>query len=286
MVVGGCGFALKVAAAPDPNCVSYLTVGDSDCRAQAARQTMAPPLNQNTQSTPPAEAKSEVDRYLDNYGKPPREFVEFYLNPTAENASRWMQTYQQMIQKGQDLSKAWTEAEQLYRGAQSSGAAPIPPALIEPQEPLQMPSLPPVQSQVAEPAPVPAAGRFGAFADALPTSPQTANGIRPKSVSLTYFFSQTCPYCTRMNLELAVLSKEKSGKLTFTCVDVTPVGPTSRPDESYITSKLPCKWRLPDAGEVEREGVQQTPTLVIQKEGELPVRLSGYVPLAQLRQYF
>ena len=89
-----------------------------------------------------------------------------------------------------------------------------------------------------------------------------------------------------MTPDLAILSKEKEGKLAFTCVDVTPVGPTIRPNEAYITSKLPCKWRLPDEGEVVRENVAQTPTMIIQRQGEAAVRLSGYVPLAQLRNYF
>ncbi|RYG62141.1 MAG: thioredoxin [Alphaproteobacteria bacterium] len=290
-------FAANAAAAPDPTCVSYLTVGDSNCKPPAQPEPQRPAQRPDIESMAGMPPKTEVDKYLDSYGKPPREFVEFYLNPTAENATKWVQTYQQMLQKGQDLSRAWSDAEELYKTGQP-GAAPLPasaPArLMEPaaMAPAPSPNMPAgMPSQLpAQVAPMPsmgaAPGRFGAFANTAPSAQPTTNGIRAKGVNLTYFFSQTCPYCTRMTPELAVLSKEIANKLTFTCVDVTPVGATSRPDAGYITSKLPCQWRLPNQGEIEMEQVSQTPTLIIQREGEAPVRLSGYVPLAQLRGYF
>ncbi len=282
--------ALNAAAAPDPTCVSYLTVGDSNCKPQPLEVQRQPAPAASIESMAAPQPKSEVDKYLDNYGKPPREFVEFYLNPTAENASKWVQTYQQMLQKGQDISKAWNDAEQLYGTGAAAASQAAPARLVEPavtQQPAPRAAPQVVPAQVA---PVSSQGvgvdRFGAFANRAPALQDTTNGIRSKGVSLTYFFSQTCPYCARMTPELAVLVQQIPNKLAFTCVDVTPVGATSRPDASYITSKLPCQWRLPNQGEVEKEQVSQTPTLVIQKEGEAPVRLSGYVPLAQLRGYF
>lgn len=285
----GC-IVLNAAAAPDPTCVSYLTVGDSDCKPQPLQVPQQPAPRGSVESMAAPETKSEVDKYLDNYGKPPREFVEFYLNPTAENASKWVQTYQQLLQKGQNLSSAWNDAEQLYQAGQAPSSQAFPARLVEPSMvPAQVaPNVP-----VAVPSPVApmssqgvGADRFGAFANAVQVGQPTTDGIRSKGVSLTYFFSQTCPYCTRMTPELAVMVKQIPNKLAFTCVDVTPVGATSRPDAGYITSKLPCEWRLPNQGEIEMEQVSQTPTLVIQKEGQRPVRLSGYVPLAQLRGYF
>lgn len=287
LAVAGSGiFALDAAAAPDPTCVNYYTIGDSDCSKLTAPKPQPVSIEQTARNMAPIEVKSEVDKYLENYGKPPREFVEFYLNPTAENATKWVDTYQGMLQKGQDISRAWSDAEQLYGGAAASGGAAVAPALLEPARqglPSGILAAPQAAGMPSVPAP---SERFGAFANAAPAQSPTTNGIRSKGVSLTYYFSQTCPYCVRMTPELAELAKETSSKLAFTCVDVTPVGATSRPEEAYITAKLPCQWRLPQPGEVEREQVSQTPTLVIQKEGELPVRLSGYVPLAQLRSYF
>ena len=276
----------NAAAAPDPSCLSYLTVGDSDCKKIVTPPPAPVSQRQPMRNMVVPEDKSEVDKYLDNYGKPPREFVEFYLNPTAENASKWVKTYQQMLGKGQDLSKAWSEAEQLY-GVTSQGAGGAQtPALIEPSPQIQYPAQSAGASQVPERPTTPPAQSFGAFSSTPASQGSLATGIRTKGVSLTYFFSQTCPYCARMTPDLSVLSKEMSDKLTFTCVDVTPIGPTARPNPDYIKAQLPCNWRLPAEGEVEKEQVSQTPTLVITREGEVPVRLSGYVPLAQLRQYF
>ena len=273
--------ALSTAWGADPSCLSYYTVGDSKCQPVASTpvKASAPKAATTPQLVPPP---TEVDKFLDNYGKPPREFVEFYLNPTAENAQKWVTTYQGIIQKGQDISKAWNQADQLYKGAGSQAAQPQPAlgAQAAPQEAPATPSIAAVQPVA------PAVQSFGAFGNVVVSTPGASGGVRLSPVSLTYYFSQTCPYCARMTPDLAVISKEQSSKLAFTCVDVTPVGATSRPYEAFITSKLPCKWRLPEEGEVEREGVRQTPTLVIQKEGQSPVRLSGYVPLTQLRQYF
>lgn len=271
----------NLAWAADPTCLSYYTVGDSDCKPVASTPVKRP---QTAPATAPqlVQPVGEVDKFLDNYGKPPREFVEFYLNPTSENARKWVATYQGIIQKGQDISKAWNQADELYKGAGTSTAPVLQgtaPAVTEP----------PVAAAVMAPpamAPQPVATSFGAFAEQSQAGTAGPAGVRNSPIDLTYYFSQTCPYCAKMTPDLAALSKEKSGKLELTCVDVTPVGPRNRPDEAYITSKLPCKWRLPEEGEVDREAVRQTPTLVIRKGGVTPVRLSGYVPLAQLRQYF
>lgn len=269
------------APAKEKPCIDYYSVGASNCQPIDSTPLNVAPLTSGAPQSS-VQPQSEVDRYLADYGKPPREFVEFYLNPTSENASKWVTTYQQMIQKGQDLSKAWSQADQLYaarNAAVPSGlpASPTPEvisaAAVQADQSMQMPSVLPSQS-------------FGAFAGSSGNGAVAASGVREKGYSLTYYFSQTCPYCARMTPDLAILSKEMGNKLALTCVDVTPVGPQSRPDEAYITSKLPCKWRLPDEGEVERQQVRQTPTLWVQKEGSASVRLSGYVPISQLRRYF
>ena len=271
----------NMAVAKDKPCLNYYTVGESNCRPSAstpvagASERSAPmPTRQNEQTA--------VDKYLSEYGKPPREFVEFYLNPTPENATKWVAAYQQILQKGQDMSKAWSEADQLYKaGLQSPEPVSQAPASFAPEPMLQtMPQAP------AQPLSQAAPASFGGIADRIDHVKNAPSGIAPNQTSLTYYYSQTGPYCVRMTPDLAILSREMSSKLAFTCVDVTPVGPDIRPNQSYITSKLPCEWRLPEQGEVDREGVRQTPTLVIQKPGAAKVRLSGYVPLTQLRTYF
>ena len=277
-LVGATG---NTAVAADKACINYYTVGESNCRPTASTPVERPAERPQALSTA-AKPQSDVDKYLADYGKPPREFVEFYLNPTPENATKWVSAYQQLLQKGQTMSKAWDDADQLYK-AQQQTVVPVlqvPQSLVPESEPEAAPQ------PVSKPAVQVPAPSFGGIAERMNMVKNTPAGMVQPLTSLVYYFSQTCPYCARTTPELTVISSEFLGKLAFTCVDVTPVGASSRPDESYITSKLPCNWRLPESGEVEREGVRQTPTLVIQKPGSSPVRLSGYVPLTQLRSYF
>jgi hypothetical protein len=88
-----------------------------------------------------------------------------------------------------------------------------------------------------------------------------------------------------MTPELASIFKEMKGKLTLTCVDVTPLSATQKPDPANMEGKLPCAWRTPAEGEVETVPVQQTPTLLISRGGGKPTRLSGYVPATTLMVY-
>jgi thiol-disulfide isomerase/thioredoxin len=271
----------NVALAKDKPCLNYYTVGESDCRPSASTPVARPPERSANPVNAPL-APSEVDKYLADYGKPPREFVEFYLNPTPENATKWVVAYQQILQKGNDMSRAWNEADQLYKAQQS----PVAPVQQAPQSIAPAPEPEPLPPQVSGSASQGVPPSFGGIADRLNQVRNADPQAGSQATSLTYYFSQTCPYCARTTPDLATISNEMPGKLAFTCVDVTPVGPSNRPDSTYITSKLPCNWRLPEAGEIDREGVRQTPTLVIQKPGSIPVRLSGYVPLVQLRSYF
>lgn len=271
-------FPLHSALAADVSCLNYYTIGDTKCRPAASTplEKPEPVSSKSPELVPPP---SEVDRFLDNYGKPPREFVEFYLNPTPENAARWASAYQQIIEKGKALSKAWSEAEQTG----TPPAAPTTPITEAATDSATRPPAPPVMPAAQS---VNANLRFGGLAIVNEGSQPAGGGVRQTPVNLTYYFSQTCPYCARMTPNLSIISRENAGKLAFTCVDVTPLGADNRPEEAFITSKLPCKWRLPEEGEVEREGVNLTPTTIIRKEGGAPVRLFGYVPLSQLRQYF
>lgn len=273
------------ALAADPTCVNYYTIGESDCRPAASTPVATPQSESPPRLLTPQQTETEVDKYLANYGKPPREFVEFYLNPTQENATKWVKAYQDLLQKGRTLSEAWTQADAQLKATDPLYQSPVS------QAPAAAPSLSAPLNQAAPASnlalPVsPSQARFGAFAGDSTAPTSGAVGVRPKQVKMTYYFSKTCPYCAKMTPELSILSRDMAGKLELTCVDVTPLGPTMRPEPANISAQLNCKWRLPEDGEVERESVRQTPTLVINKEGESPLRFSGYVPLAQLRTHF
>jgi len=86
-----------------------------------------------------------------------------------------------------------------------------------------------------------------------------------------------------MTPELNEVTSTYEGKLVFTCVDVTPFTPATAPNPASIRGKLPCQWRLPQPGELEEQGVKQTPTLLLQREGQAALRLSGYMSQAQLQ---
>ncbi|TKW60918.1 MAG: conjugal transfer protein TraF [Blastochloris viridis] len=275
---------LTIGHAEDKECINFYTVGDSKC--EPATKATEPSSNAPT-LLKPTTAKSDdqkVDEYLENYGKPPREFVEFYMNPTPDNAKKWVEAYQGIVQKSQDLSKMWEDAERLYT---QQGAEPAlrRPATVVPAvtpQPTTHPQ-PAVTVPSAQASPL---GNFGGL-NAVPVAAQTG-GVMPQDqgLKLTYYFSQVCPYCARMTPELSVLTNNYSGKLEFTCVDVTPFSGATAPNPAYLRDKLACQWRLPGEGELQREGVNQTPTLLVQQGGKAQVKLSGYMSQEQLKPYF
>lgn len=267
-------------------CLDYYTVGESRCQPkastvvtpvqQAAPQALFQPPAQPQSPPQPQTAEQKVDQYLENYGKPPREFVEFYLNPTPENARKWVVTYNNMLKKGKDISDIWSRADALYQQGVVSGSAQTP--LAPPQAQLTQSSPPAAQPAAEEEI------RIGGLVAGSTESSRGPDAFQER-VHVTYYFSKACPFCAKTTPELFSLFSSNPDKLALTCVDVTPVTADYRPDPSNIQGQLPCQWRLPTEGEVEKRAIRQTPTLLIsQKQGD-PLRLSGYVPLEQLRRY-
>ncbi|MBI1308548.1 MAG: thioredoxin fold domain-containing protein [Proteobacteria bacterium] len=271
-------------------CVDYYTVGQSPCQPLAStplpqaqpRQQAAAPVAQ-----PAPTPADPVKDYLDNYGKPPKEFVEFYLNPTQENALKWVAAYNKMVARSQALSQSWTQADTLYQQLEAKGIDPsalLTSSSLPPVQPFPGLPQPPAQSSgvrqpsapaLASPAPD---QHLGAYA-AAPA------GTLGGPVHLTYYFSATCPYCAKTTPVISNLYNEMSGKLTLTCVDVTPLSNGSKPTPENIIGKLPCNWRTPSEEELADQNIQQTPTMLISRGNQAPVRLSGYVPQDQLRSY-
>lgn len=273
-----------VSHASDKECIDFYTVGDSKCETSEASPNTS---SSSPELVRPAAAKSEeqkIDEYLENYGKPPREFVQFYMNPTPENAKKWVEAYKGVLQKSQNLSRMWEDAERLY-GQQGATPALRRPATVTP---VVVPAaVPPASSGATLPrAQASQLGNFGGL-NAVPVGGRT-EGVMPqdRGLKLTYYFSQTCPFCARMTPELSVLTNNYSGKLEFTCVDVTPFSGATAPNPAYLRDKLACHWRLPEGDELQREGVTQTPTLLIQPGGKAQVKLSGYMSQEQLKPYF
>ena len=121
-------------------CISYWAVGDSGCDgAEAVSVTedilpepvvLEPELPLEPPGPPPLEQR--VQEFMDDHGKPPREFVAFHLEPTLENALKWVQKYEEMLNRNRRLAGAWNQARILYEEAKQQGVAEELPQLDEP----------------------------------------------------------------------------------------------------------------------------------------------------------
>jgi hypothetical protein len=251
----------------------------------------------------------DIDKFQEQYGKPPREFVAFYLNPTAENATKWVHTYQNMLDRNTQLAIAWTQAESLYQNALGKGvpaskfASTTLPAVPDygvavpgfTDNPAFYPGRTPPGTQVLQ-AGVQSLGggslpqrsaltNPAAIAQGLVVDPQpaTQNG----TIEVRYYFSAECPYCQKFQPDFAGLLKESGTKLSTTCVDVTPYsGPGTGPDQSHVAGKLDCAWRALAPGEEDQFGIKETPTILIRRTANGPFeRVNGYVPIDTLKQY-
>lgn len=244
-------------------CVDYFQVGGSRC-APISSAVAAAPASTSPAPVPSGRPSADpVQSFLDNHGKPPREFAEFYVNPTPENARRWVEAFRAQQTKANAMAEAWRQAEQALPGANE----PVRPA-ASPPLPAAAPVAGPVTTAAAATPTAPRLGRFATPAEQLPI--------------LVYYFSASCPFCARLKPDLMAMTQPAQGKLLFTCVDLTPLSPRQAPSPGNRTG-LPCDWRLPQPGEVERLQIRQTPTLLISRPGQGGQRLTGVISPGQLQ---
>ena len=310
-------------------CLSYWKVGMSGCDGSQKEEegvdivATVPETPSNTQPQPEKKPQQQaqqptldtrIDEFLENHGKPPREFVAFHLEPSLENAVKWIHKYNETISRSRQLAAMWTQAQQLYDNSVKTGQ-PIPG-----MEQLQGIELPPVQD-LGVPLPANlqallnpnAQGRPGAnpgnpFAQApsnpfitIPgqtpgvpslsglqdgpigslTPPSAISGEEP--IRISYYFSAQCPFCKKFEPGLQNLIKQLGPKVQVTCVDMTPAGQ----DVQNIHGKVDCQWRPLMAGEKDAYKVEATPTLIINRGGGRPMeRIAGYVDELTLKDYF
>lgn len=124
----------QAQSANKERCLSYWTVGMSGCGAPKKAEPKPEPEQkpaeqpeliepQQPQQRPLAE---RIEEFRQNYDKPPTEFIAFNLEPSLENALRWVQKYNDMIQRSRQLSSAWSQAQQVYKIYQEQGIQ-LPP---------------------------------------------------------------------------------------------------------------------------------------------------------------
>lgn len=246
-------------------CVNYYALGPSACPAPAE-----PTWQRVPRGLPAAPsglrsgAADPVQQYLDNYGKPPREFVEFYLNPTPENASRWVEKFNEINTKTRQVSDAWGRATS--NKTEQNQTDKLRAATIQ---------------KTVENAQQKSATPENKSNNSIKVNYPIGNNATRSQ--LTYYFSATCPFCARMEPLVSELTRKNKSKLIFTCVDVTPFSPQSGPKPENRKS-LPCDWRLPYANEVQEKNIRQTPTFVITRQGAESVVLTGYTEPSKLKE--
>lgn len=119
------------AAESAPPCLDYWHVGaTTGCQPiegkKAAKPATPSPtaVAQAPSPTAPAGPKTmeqRIKEFKEDYGKPPSEFIAFYLEPTPENAMRWVHKYQEILNRSQQLAYVWTQAETLYQKELANG---------------------------------------------------------------------------------------------------------------------------------------------------------------------
>lgn len=113
-------------------CLSYWTVGMSGCGGETKKAPeQKPEQEEQAELIEPQQPEQKplterIEEFRQNYDKPPTEFIAFNLEPTLENALRWVQKYNDMIQRSRQLSSAWSQAQEVYKVYQSQGIE-LPP---------------------------------------------------------------------------------------------------------------------------------------------------------------
>lgn len=130
-------FALLIlqVSAQAETCLDYWRVGpNGDCRkptyerqptekpkTEEPKKVEEPKSQPQVQEQPQENLDTRIDDYLENYEKPPREYAAFHLEPTLENAIKWVKKYRETIDRSRKLAEAWSQAEYLYDHMQAQG---------------------------------------------------------------------------------------------------------------------------------------------------------------------
>ncbi|MEC9292006.1 MAG: hypothetical protein VX730_06345 [Pseudomonadota bacterium] len=281
-------------------CISYTAEGisgcmDNDAYAEEEEVVEATPLpqvpQQQQQVMQPAltqpmktEMDLKVEEFYNTYDKPPREFAEWTVNPTVENALRWARKYDEMMTRNQKMAEAWQAAQKIYKQTKDQGgelpelSKPLPPI---PEYPGLMPppgSKPPSMAQKKE-------NPYNRTSDAISFARENvsasgsltpidayggkSNTAAPQGpIEVSYYFSNVCPFCKKFEPELRLaMDRISSSDVKLTCVDTSP----KEQKRENIAGIIDCDWRPLLPGELEAFGVRSTPTLLISTGPKAPL---------------
>ena len=253
-----------------------------------------------------AQLQQDIEKFYTRHGKPPEEFVRFYMDPSPQNALAWVKKYNESIQRSRQLAAAWTQAQQIYNDFDEKGMQ-LPPELLPEYARNPEHELPPVQDLGLElpPGLDDVFGKKEAGQSAIP-SDDTASAIggldgsrtvelgenrsiggapaeeAEDLIKVSYYFSAQCPYCKKFETGLSRVIKEMGNKMQVTCVDMTPSGQNAE----NVHEGIKCQWRPLLPGEKDAMGVSATPTIIVDRGPDKPLeRLSGFVEEGKLRDY-
>ncbi len=269
-------------------CISYTSEGLSGCMDNKPAVEQEEPLVDTPQEEEMAaqepqanEMDTKVQEFYDTYDKPPREFAEWTVDPTVENAVRWARKYDEMMTRNKKMAAAWSAAQKIYKQTKEQGGElpeltnplpPIPdyPGLVPPKDPFPAAQKSTPYSRTSdaisfERNKISASGSLTPI-EAFPAEKKSAGAQGPLQVS--YYFSNVCPFCKKFEPELRLAMERLSrADVNLTCVDTSP----KERKEENIKGIVDCTWRPLLPGELEAFGVRSTPTLMISTGPDKPL---------------
>ena len=307
-------------------CLDYWTAGPAKCQKPKPKAEKKPSPQPQTEFIAPeeepeqeqseeekkeAKLKQDIEQFYTRHGKPPEEFVRFYMDPSPGNAIAWVKKYNDNLQRSRQLAAAWTQAQQIYDRFEEQGLE-LPPELLPEHAREEEGMLPPVQDLGEELPPgladafgntqqkplqnqqemsvgslnlggagfsVPIAedGRIGGN---LP--PEALTSGRPAGASGATGLSEgpgddKIEISYYFSAECPYCKKFEPGFRNVLQdmgdrVDVTCVDMTpSDQTQANINGKIDCEWRPLLEGEMKAMGVEATPTLIVDFGDDQPM---------------
>jgi thioredoxin-related protein len=127
-------FALPVTNA-QAVCLDYWLKGPSACKDTPENKKRilikGANININAEIDPERikyeeDLNKKIDVFMAGYGKPPREFAAFHLDPTLENAVRWVKKFNEEHERTMKVAVAWKQADYLFRQYKETGEILLP----------------------------------------------------------------------------------------------------------------------------------------------------------------
>lgn len=321
-------FLLPVPGHAQTRCVDYWTAGPSNCKKPnpEAAEKPARPKSQaeliepeeppqeeemSEEEKKEAKLKQDIEQFYNRHGKPPEEFVRFYMDPSPANAIAWVKKYNENLQRSRQLAAAWTQAQEIYDRFEEQGME-LPPELLPEHARENENALPPVQDLGVELPP----GMEDAFGSGQQAPMQNHQEMSVGSLNMGGAnFSVPVGDDGRIGgnlppeaLTIGPLSggdgaaeggtRDGDGPIQISyyfsaecpfCekfepgfrevledmgnrAEVTCVDMTpSGQDEANIRGKIDCEWRPLLEGEMQAMGVEATPTLIVDRGGDKPL---------------